>query len=313
MSALVITGASGFLGQALMAGLRSGRFTEIRVLTHRRSAVRSGHRVIAVSGDLLQKDALRALCVPGATVVHLAYLATSNPERDNLAAAQNLLAACREAGVRRLVHCSTAVVVGDMPDDVITEKTACRPVMDYERAKYRVEQEMIVGAAGHFEIAILRPTVVFGPGGRNLMSQVRRIACGSVLANVLYAALQGDRRMNLVSVHNVVAALDFLAATERGVDQQSYIVSDDAHPSNNYRDVARILGRELGRGRVVSDYALPPAFLRASLKARGRSNLNPRRVYADDKLRAAGFVKPWDFEAALAEFARSVRQSGDAR
>jgi nucleoside-diphosphate-sugar epimerase len=309
MSVLAITGASGFLGRTLLAAPLPAEFSELRVLVHHQRIAQppGGGRLVSVEGNLLDPAPLRSLVAPGATVINLAYITMQEPAAGNLAASRNLLAACREAGIKRLIHCSTAVVAGSAPEDVITEDTPCRPVTDYERAKYRVEREMRDGAAGNHEIAILRPTVVFGPGGRNLMSQARRIARGSRLANLLYSALQGDRRMNLVSVHNVVAALLFLAASGREVDQQTYIVSDDAHRSNNYRGVARILGRELGRERVVSGYALPPVFLKATLKARGRTNLNPRRVYADDKLRAAGFVKPRAFEAALAEFARWVR------
>jgi nucleoside-diphosphate-sugar epimerase len=309
VSVLAITGASGFVGRALLASLPAGRYAELRLLVHRKPPARlpEGARAIPVTGDLLDPAAVRALLVPGCTVIHLAQLAKPHPVEDNVAAARILLGACRDARVARLVHCSTAVVAGDVPDDVITEDTPCRPATAYERAKYRIEQELREGAAGSHEIAILRPTVVFGPGGRNLMSQARRIARQSTVVNLAYSALQGRRRMNLVSVHNVAAALAFLAGAERAIDQQAYIVSDDADPANNYRDVARILGRELGRGHVAGSFELPPAFLAASLKARGRSNLNPRRVYADDKLRAAGCVKPWSFERALVEFAQSAR------
>jgi nucleoside-diphosphate-sugar epimerase len=306
MSTLAITGASSFLGRALLAALPARLCSELRLLVHRErpESLPAGPRVLTVAGDLLKPESLRELLVPGATVIHLAYLARPHHDEENIAAARNLIAACRDARVRRLVHCSTAVVAGNVPDDVVTDETACRPHTEYERVKYRIEQEMRDGAAGSHEIAILRPTVVFGPGGRNLMSQARRIARGSTGANLIYSALQGRRRMNLVSVHNVAAALGFLAATGGAVDRQSYIISDDRDPANNYRDVARILGRELGRGRVTGAFELPPAFLEATLRWRGRSNLNPRRVYSDDKLRAAGFVKPWSFEHALVEYAK---------
>jgi nucleoside-diphosphate-sugar epimerase len=309
VSVLAVTGASGFVGREFLASLPAGRHAELRLLVHRARPERlpEGTRVIPVVGDLRDPASLRALLTPGCTVVHLAQLTKPHPVEDNVAVARSLAAACRDAGVARIVHCSTAVLVGDVPDDVITEATPCRPATDYERAKYRIEEEMREAAAGHHELAILRPTVVFGPGGRNLMSQARRIARKGPLANLLYSALQGRRRMNLVSVHNVAAALVFLAGAQRGVDGQAYIVSDDADPANNYRDLAEILAREFGRGRVAGSFELPPAFLATSLKFRGRSNLNSRRVYADDKLRAAGYVKPWAFEAALVEFAQWAR------
>src|SRR5688572_9707123 len=204
VSVLAITGASGFVGRALLASLPAGRYAELRLLVHRAPPARSpeGTRVTTVAGDLLDPASVRALLVPGCTVIHLAQLAKPHPVDDNVAAARILLTACRDAGVARLVHCSTAVVAGDVPDDVITEDTPCRPATDYERAKYRIEQELREGAAGSHEIAILRPTVVFGPGGRNLMSQARRIARQSTVTNLAYSALQGRRRMNLVSVRS---------------------------------------------------------------------------------------------------------------
>lgn len=313
MSALVITGASSFLGRALLSELPAEWFPELRILVHDQPApaATTDRRVIAVRGDLLDAQTLRTLITPGATVVHLAFLATSSPADDNLAAVRNLLAACRHAGIKRMVHCSTAVVAGNVPDDVITEESPCRPYTEYERVKYRIEQEMRDAAAGQHEITIVRPTQAFGPGGRNLSALAGRVRSGNGVVNFAFSALQGRRRMNLVSVHNVAAALGFLVGTGQAVDQQAYIVSDDRDPLNNYQDVERILMRELDRERSARVMALPPVLLSAALRARGRSNTNPGRIYSDDKLKAAGFVKPWPFEAALVDYAKWLRTQYD--
>lgn len=309
MSALVVTGASSFIGRALLAAVPAGAFPEWRLLAHRRQpeGFAAASRLITIAGDLLEPGSLRELVVSDSTVVHLAHLAPPHTADDHLAGARNLIAACRNAGIRRLVHCSTAVVAGNVPDDVITEATACHPYTEYERVKYRLEQEMREAAAGAHGLAILRPTQVFGPGGRNLLSLAGRILSASGAVNSVYSSLQGRRRMNLVSVYNVAAALSFLATADGGVDQQTYIISDDGEPSNNFRDVERILARELGRQRPAPLLTLPPRLLSAALRAKGRSNTNPDRIYSDAKLKAAGFAKPWSFEAALADFARWFR------
>jgi len=309
VSALVLTGASSFLGRALLAALPAGRFPELRLLIHHRrpEQLPAGSRVVTIAGDLLKPDTLHELVSPGSTVIHLAYLGPPHRDEENVAAARNLIAACRDARIRRLVHCSTAVVAGNVPDDVITEATVCRPCTEYERVKYHIEEEMREAAAGAHGLAILRPTQVFGPGGRNLLSLAGRIVSASGAVNWVYSSLQGRRRMNLVSVYNVVAALGFLATADGGVDQQTYIISDDGAPTNNFRDVERILGRELGRERPAPPLTLPPRLLSAVLRARGRSNTNPDRIYSDAKLKAAGFAKPWSFEGALADFARWFR------
>lgn len=309
MSTLVLTGASSFLGRALLAALPVGLFPELRILVHhtRPRDHPAGSRLITVDGDLLKLDTLRGLIVPDATVVHLAFLASAQLKEENMTAARNLLAACRDAGIRRMIHCSTAVVAGNVADDVITEETVCRPCTEYERAKYRIEQEIRDGAAGRHEITILRPTQVFGPGGQNLLSLAGRILSRSEAVNYVYSTLQGKRRMNLVSVHNVVAALSFLASADRLADQQTYIVSDDRDPSNNFQDVEQLLRREFGCERAAPVPAIPPILLSAVLRARGRSNSNPNRIYSDEKLKAAGFAKPWAFDSALIDFARWFR------
>lgn len=309
MNALVVTGASSFIGRALLGAVPAGAFPELRILAHRRQpeGLAAASRLITIAGDLLDPDSLRELVVPGATVVHLAHLASPHTADDHLAGVRNLIAACRNAGIRRLVHCSTAVVAGSVPDDVITEETTCRPYTEYERVKYRLEQELREAAAGAHRLAILRPTQVFGPGGRNLLSLAGRILSGSAAVNSVYSSFQGRRRMNLVSVYNAAAALGFLATADGGTDQQAYLISDDDDPSNNFRDVERILARELGRQHPAPLLTLPSRLLSAALSIRGRSNTNPDRIYSDAKLKGAGFVKPWSFEAALADFARWFR------
>jgi nucleoside-diphosphate-sugar epimerase len=304
MSTLAITGASGFIGRALLAGSAADSFPEIRVLAHDRPVPHeAGRRVLSMRGDLRDPAASRALVVPGATVVNLAFVPGAAAASDNLTAICNLLCACRAARVRRFIHCSTAAVAGAAPEDVVDEQTPCRPRTAYEQIKYRIEQEVLDVAAGRFQAVILRPSAVFGPGGRNLVTLAARLLRRGELVNAAHAAVHGTRRMHLVSVHNVVAALGFLACPDRDAGHPAYIVSDDHDPLNNYRDVEAALRRyfNLGPGRRLPE--LGPALLSALLGLRGRSDVNPRRIYSDGRLAASGFVKPWTLDRALAEFA----------
>ena len=79
-------------------------------------------------------------------------------------AARALADACAKARILRLVHVSTAVVVGDSASSVIDEKTPCDPATAYELAKFQVERLLMEKARDAFELVILRPTAVFGPG-----------------------------------------------------------------------------------------------------------------------------------------------------
>ena len=310
MSALVITGASSFLGHASLSKLPAERFPELRLLVHNRPAPEfsADRRVITVHGNLLDRETFRDLVTAGSTVVHLAYLATPYPEENNMAAARNLLAACREAGIRRLIHCSTAVVAGSIPDDIVNEATECRPANDYEAAKFAVEKLVLEAGGRDLEATVLRPTAVFGPGGKNLVKLAEDLLRQPRIVNYARSCLQGRRTMNLVHVDNVVAALAFLIDTPRDIGGEVYIVSDDESPLNNYRDVEHRLAQGLG----IPNYPLPPiamprSALALALKAAGRTNTNTNRVYDGSKLLKAGLKKPVPLEEGLASFASWYR------
>jgi nucleoside-diphosphate-sugar epimerase len=310
VSPLAITGASGFIGRTLLAALPAQQFTELRVLVHDKPALEfpAERRVIKVNADLLDPATLRELVVPGSTVVHLAYIATARPEEDNLMAARNLLAACREAGIRRLIYCSTAVVAGNVHCDVVNETTECRLANGYEAAKFAVERLVLQELRHGIEVAVLRPTAVFGPGGRNLVRLAQDLLRLNGIVNYAKSCLQGRRRMNLVHVDNVVAALSFLIDVRHDVGGEVYIVSDDESPLNNYQDVERHLFQGLGiRYYPVPPVALPRAALSVALKMAGRTNTNPDRIYDGSKLIKAGLKKPMPFERGLVSFASWYR------
>jgi nucleoside-diphosphate-sugar epimerase len=241
-------------------------------------------------------------------VINLAYLGGA-PAGDNLAAAANLADVCLQAKVRRLVHCSTAVVVGRASDDVITEETQCEPDCDYELTKFKMEKLITEKARGHFDLVILRPTAVFGPGGKNLQKLADDLMAGNRGLNYLKSCLFDRRMMNLVFVDQVVSALVFLAFALQRREGDVFIVSDDEHPMNNYRDVERFLIRALGlRDYPLPRIPLPPPVLATVLRLGGRSNSNSSRTYHADKLREAGFEKEGSFEAGLASFADWYRK-----
>jgi len=308
----VITGASSFLGRTLLSSRSAQRFSELRVLVHHAPApaLAADRPVTMVKGDLLARESLRDLITPGSTVAHLAYVTTPRPEEHNVAAARNLLATCKEAKIKRLILCSTAVVAGNVRDDIVTEATECRPASDYEMAKLAVERLVLQPHDRSFEATVLRPTAFFGPGGKNLLKLAQDLLRRPAPVNYAMSCLQGRRKMNLVHIDNVVAALDFLIDAPISVDGEIYIVSDDESPLNNYRDVEQRLALGLG----VQDYPLPliamprPAFAMA-LGMLGRSNTNPGRIYDGSKLMRAGLKKPMPFEQGLASFASWYRAS----
>jgi len=116
--------------------------------------------------------------------------------------------------------------------------------------------------------------------------------------------------MNLVYVDTVVSALLFLAFTAQEMNGDTFIISDDEYPINNYRDIETYLIKEFGCvDYPVPRIPLPPFLLSLMLKLAGRSNSNPNRVYQSEKIRRMGFQKKTTFETGLSSFADWYRRS----
>ena len=300
MKDVVVVGASGFIGRHLVASILCQREIKLRVLVHRGNpdGLFNKDNIAVIKGDLLCPETLDKLCVENATVINLAYL-RDRPRQDNLTAINNLLEACVKAKISHFIHCSTVSVFGRVSSDIVTENTKCNPVNEYEITKMQIEDAVFERADSAFDAVILRPTAIFGPGGRNLLKLANDLRSGNKIDNYLKACLCNMRKMNLVSVHNVVAAIKLLMQTDKKINREVFIVSDDEFQSNNYYYVERYLMKSLG----LAGYPFPlipvPYFM---LKLAGKSNFNSRRVYSCQKLVNLGLKKTVLFENGLADF-----------
>jgi len=292
---VVIIGASGFIGAHLLKAFAERKDIQVHILTH--SNITKKHdNFCFVEGDLLVPESLDSLLSKDCTVINLAYL-----QQNNLDAMTNLAIACVKNQVKRLIHCSTAVVAGRTSGVLVTENTVCTPISEYERTKLEMESILLEAAMGKFEITILRPTAVFGPGGRNLIKLAGELLTGNPLINYFRSSLYKRRNMNLVCVENVVAALIFLLEFDK-VDREVFIISDDDSSFNNYRDIESRMLSAYGNYYLFPRLLVPDFFLIVMLRILGRSNSNPSTKYSNLKLTEWGFKKAQNLEIALDNF-----------
>jgi nucleoside-diphosphate-sugar epimerase len=299
---LCITGAQGFIGRHLLRYPAIRSVGEIRCLVRDRTISSDLHSVKIVIGDIRDEAALTRWLTPGAVVVDLAFDPDATTD-DSVAAAVSLGKACTRARAQRLVHLSTAMVVGRNPARVIDESISCQPQCPYEWAKLRVEQALL-NETPNTQLVILRPTAVFGAGGKNLVKLARETATESALLRYLRSCVHARRPLNLVSVENVTAAITYFALDPQTHDRNVFIVSDDEAGTNNYQDVERALIRAFGRAAYVPRVVpMPPTLYRSLRLLAGRSGGNTNRRYSSDKLLGTGFVKPLTFDAAIGRYA----------
>jgi nucleoside-diphosphate-sugar epimerase len=305
MQTIVVTGTSGFIGRRLVERLQHRVGIRLRLLTRRAAA--DG---IHIHGDLLHPKSLSGLITPNSSVVHLAYLRRASAA-DNLLAVRHLVDTCLRGGAKRLILCSTADVVGATREIVIDENVCGRLVDEYQRTKAAIEDVVRHAGAEGLEFVILRPTAVVGPGGANLCRLARQILERRPVRDFALRSLQGERRMNLVALDNVVAAIEFLIESDRRVVGETFLVSDDDDPHNDFVGVYRML-REylLGGPPWLPRIPISRQLITGLLRMTGRPNWNVARTFDDGKLRRMGFRKTASLSTAIEEFVDWFR-SGD--
>lgn len=171
---IFVTGGTGFLGRHLVPALcRAGH--EVRVLTRHPEAnawLNRYSKVKVVHGDLLDKDSVRQGIDGCRYVVHAGGMFRFwGNARDfletNARGTEHVLAASLEAGVERLVHISTAAVIGDPdPNQILDESYPPRPADPYQQSKLEGEQAVLrYYHEQHLPVIILRPGAYYGPLG----------------------------------------------------------------------------------------------------------------------------------------------------
>jgi nucleoside-diphosphate-sugar epimerase len=176
-----VTGGSGFVGGALIERLRREGW-DVRALAR---SERAAERVRelgaeAVSGDLGDGASLRA----GAEGCEVCFHAAAKVEdwgdpadyqRLNVHGTQNVITACREAGVRRLVHVGTeAALMAGQPLVNVDESTPLRPDSPslYPSSKAKAEQLVRAANGDAIETVVVRPRFVWGRGDTTLVPQI---------------------------------------------------------------------------------------------------------------------------------------------
>jgi nucleoside-diphosphate-sugar epimerase len=171
---IFVTGGTGFLGRHLVPVLCRAGYS-VRVLTRDASAHTWLHHypsVQIVTGDLLDKDAV-ARGVQGCRyVVHAGgmFRFWGNEQgflETNAQGTEHVIAAAHAAGVERVIHISTAAVIGQPdPTRIIDESTPARPADPYQRSKLQAEQIAIrYYEEKQLPVVILRPGAYYGPLG----------------------------------------------------------------------------------------------------------------------------------------------------
>jgi nucleoside-diphosphate-sugar epimerase len=301
MTRLLVTGATGFVGRAVVTAFAK------RGDTVRAAARRLPQPPFAAGVEVVQHPDLSQAfdwtpALDGVEqVIHLAGIAHTGrgvaPElydRVNHLATAELAAAAARARVQQFVYVSSIrAQSGAAADHALTERDAAAPTDAYGRSK--LAAETAVRAAG-VPFTILRPALFYGPGVKGNFALLLRAARSRWPLPVRDFV----NRRSLLGIDNFISVLEFVLSTPAALGE-TYVVADPGMPPR-LADMMATLRKAAGR-RWPLVVPMPTHYLETPLRLLHRDDVWDRlggNLRVDPgKLIAAGWQPAHDTRSGL--------------
>ena len=246
---VLVTGATGFTGGHLAAGLKQCGHT-VRALVRPRSLEKfrasslAQLGIDAVEGDLSDPESVARAAVGAAVVYHIAatYREAGQPDSAyrvvNVDGTRHVLDAARRAGATRVVHCSTGGVHGHIEQPPATEDAPLNPGDVYQETKLEAEQvAREYGRTHPLEVVIARPIGIYGPGDTRFLKMFRGLARGR------FPMLgSGDVFYHLTYIDDLVEGFR-LCGEVPGVSGRTYVLAGPRYTTLN--ELVQLVATEL--------------------------------------------------------------------
>ena len=247
---ILVTGATGFIGSAVARRLAENG-TKIRCLVRESSSMRNldGLCIEIAYGDIRDIDSLRRALNGCDRVFHLAAVyANWLPDpglmyRVNEEGTRNVMTACRDAGIQKIVYCSSVAALGahgQTPADESARFNLNSSGDHYYISKYRAEQVALEFARAGVPVVIVNPSNPIGP------RDIAPTPTGALIINLLKGKFPGyvEGGINLIDVTD--CARGIIAAMEKGREGQKYILGNQNVTIKEYFD---LIVKAAGRGK----------------------------------------------------------------
>ena len=264
---ILITGASGFVGSAVLRKLIE-RGHEVRALVRPSSERRNleGLPVHIVEGDLMAPETLKPAVEGCKGVFHVAAdyrLWAPDPSgmfAANVDGTRAIMAAALEVGVERIVYTSSVATLGLLPGGQPADEDT--PVLfedmigPYKQSKFLAEAEVrTLVETEKLPAVIVNPSTPIGP------RDIKPTPTGRMIVEAASGRMPAyvDTGLNVVHVDDV--AEGHLLAFEKGEVGERYILGGENMPLNEILStIAGITGGKAPRWRIPHGLVLPVAY-----------------------------------------------------
>jgi len=245
-----VTGATGYIGSAVVRQLLDKGKT-VRCLVRETSSLKNLAvlDVEPVYGDIRDMDSLSRALDGCDNVYHLAAIyANWLPDAGlmyqvNEEGTRNVLAACKTAGVKKIVYCSSVAALGAHGKNPADESAAfnLNSTKDhYYISKYRAEQVALEYVRRGLPVVIVNPANPIGPG------DIAPTPTGALIISIIKGKLPGyvDGGINLIDLTDCTRAI--VAAMEKGKVGEKYVLGNRNVRIKEYFDIIVTVA---GRGK----------------------------------------------------------------
>ena len=258
----VVTGGGGFLGGAIARALLERGDDVVSFARGDYPALRASG-ITTVRGDLGNAADVRQAVGGCDTVFHVAAKADiwgrdADFERSNVLGTANVIEACRQLGVRRLIYTSTPSVVHEGKDVAGADETlpyATRFSSAYPRTKAAAEKAVLGASGDELATVALRPHLVWGPGDTQLVARILERARGGRLRLVAGGTALIDTTYIDDAAHAHLLAADRLSPEAACAGKAYFITSDDPRP------VGEVINAILSAGELPPETRSVPLWL----------------------------------------------------
>jgi len=229
---IYITGASGFLGKALVPLLLDQQH-DVTMLLLPGEPPPSWDGVNIVRGDITDPASLSGTLRGHDALIHLAGIVGYGQRWDtcirvNVLGTKNLVRAAISSGVRRFIHLSSVSVYGRVAEQDINEEFPFKKIND-PYGDTKIDAEDILWDHSHqgdIDLTILRPTVIYGPGDDKFLPRLMDNLRGRRSPMIG----SGKNRVDLIHVSDISQLITTVLATPASIGQ-AYNVTNPDNPN----------------------------------------------------------------------------------
>lgn len=314
---LFITGATGFVGKALILRLlQENPEISCAVLSGEKARCLPDKVTGVVVDPLSETSDYAAVLRQVDVVIHLAARvhvmrdAAADPlqefRRVNLHGSERLARQAARAGVKRFVFVSTVKVHGEESSIPYQEDFPMAPADPYGASKAEAEAALRkVALETGLEVVIIRPPLVYGPGVKANFLQLMKLA--NLGLPLPFASIRNLR--SFVYVENLADALACVSVSPNAAGQ-TYLVSDNEDVSTP--ELVKRMAETMGRPALLVPF--PPGILRGLGMISGNHSAIERlvgslQVNSEKIRRELGWAPPFTMEQGMIKTAEWFRST----